>query len=174
MGCFANIVPIAYDIDIEILPSDCTRSEKKLLLGHRNQEIPFEMIVSQTKPVRDSAINSIFQVAFTLEPDIDLNLIGLDVQKIDIYRGAPQLDIFSMFRKNGNAFVGRFEYNSDLFLNETVNDFAENFHSFIMEAIENHSKKISSLKIFDHINSIDRRKPGLEKKDIGNGCRAEA
>ncbi len=33
-----------------------------------------------------------------------------------------------------------------------------------MEAIENHSKKISSLKIFDHINSIDRRKPGLEKK----------
>ncbi len=102
MGCFANIVPIAYDIDIEDSFHQIVQDlRKKLLLGHRNGEIPFEMIVSQTKPVRDSAINSIFQVAFTLEPDIDLNPIGLDVQKIDIYRGAPNLTFSACLEKTG-------------------------------------------------------------------------
>lgn len=148
MGCFANILPLPIDIEDNYTFSDIIKIvRKKLLLAHRNQEVPFEEIVNAIKPERNSSYNSLFQIGFTFEPEISLLFDNIACLRIPVYRGSPQLDIFSVFRSENKNIYGRFEYNSNLFSKNTIEYFASNFEIILKSSIENQFTQISAIDI---------------------------
>ncbi|MFC1505217.1 HAD-IIIC family phosphatase [Thermodesulfobacteriota bacterium] len=155
LGCFASIVPVPYDLKLTSSFSTVVKDiRKKLLFAHRNQEVPFEMIVSKTMPARSVTTNPIFQVAFTIEPDIEFKLNGMNISRIDIYRGAPQLDLACILREDKDKIIARYEYSKDLFKGRTIIKIAEHYKLLMTEAIENPDKKLSSLHAFKSAKAL--------------------
>jgi NRPS condensation-like uncharacterized protein len=128
-GSFANILPIVTQIDDQADFVDIVKRLRwKLLLAHRNQEVPLEMIVRETHPKRSPGSNPIYQVGFTMEPDLRLALQGVQTRREHVSKGSSQLDIYAFFRHDeGRNLTGHFEYNTDIFSEQTMHSFASDY-----------------------------------------------
>lgn len=154
LGNFANILPINIEINENDTFEDITRKlRQKLLLGHRNQEFPVELMIQSSQIKRDASYNALYQHGITFEPSISCHLNGLQSKRIQISKGSSQLDIYGFFRfdEQGNIF-GYFEYNSDIFKLSTIQNFTTNFE-IILQSIINNSN-LSVVTIASHLKNI--------------------
>jgi hypothetical protein len=95
LGAFANILPLRLSFAGNPSFREVVRRVRLLLLeAHRNQDIPFEVILQETRLNRGDAVNPLFRFGFTFEPSAQLHLEGLSVEQIAVRRGSPPLDIF--------------------------------------------------------------------------------
>lgn len=121
LGCFVNILPLAFDLtETENFNDVLKQVRMKMLLAHRHQEIPFETIVNTLKPKRDPSYNPVFQVGFTSEPYMELTFDNLAVETIRLHNKGAQLDIFLNIKQLGEEIQGYLEYNTDLFDASTI------------------------------------------------------
>lgn len=121
VGCFVNIVPLAFTLNENMtLRETLALVRKKLLLAHRHQETSFHDIVTAVKPQRDPSYNPIFQVGYTLEPPMQLTLSGLTIESRKVHNQGAQLDIFLNLFEITPTIQGYFEFNTDLFEGETI------------------------------------------------------
>lgn len=132
-GCFVNVLPLSFSIS----PSKnrfgdvLQQVRAAMLAGHRNQEVPYESLVNEVHPERDPSYNSLFQVAFTFEPPMEIRLQGLEVTSEKIRNSGAQLDLFANLWEQGEELHGMFEYNIDLFEKETVQRFTDHFNRLL-------------------------------------------
>ncbi len=156
MGCFMNIAPIAVSLSERPNFKELLRQVRRaMLLAHRNQEIPFEMIVSALQPKRDISYNPLFQYGFTFEPPMQLELDSLTVEPIRISRMGSQLDMFIYIWQTGDAIRGQLEYNTGLFSDDTAERFVANYEALLSSAVQNAEICISSIPI---LSETERRR----------------
>ena len=82
MGCFMNILPICIDLE----PGDTFRAvirkiRTAMLGAHRHQEAPYGTLVKKLVPPREPSYNPIFQVGFTFEHPMQMELGKLKQKK---------------------------------------------------------------------------------------------
>ena len=162
LGCFANILPIPLTINSQETFLDIVQTlRKKILLAHRHQEIPFEKIVEALNPKRNSSYNPVYQVGFTMEPPIELDLTELECQRVDVYRGSPQLDIFCILRLEDGKYFGKFEYNKAIFKEESI-ELLDGLYADTIESLLESSQTTLANKSLDALSispNIDISKP---------------
>lgn len=143
VGCFVNILPIVVDINKKISYEEVIKAvRKEMLLAHRNQEVPIEDIIKDVKPIRDSAYNALFQVGFTFEPTMNLKLDGLEVEPVVYHNQGLQLDMFVNFWQLDKNILGRFEYNPEIFNEETIEKYINDYISILKSIINNKASNI--------------------------------
>ena len=121
MGCFVNILPLAFDLTEGLTINYALKLVRmKMLSAHRHQEAPFESILNAVKPKRDPSYNPIFQAGFTAEPYMELELNQLTAEPIKIHNKGAQLDLFLNMKSLGPEIEGYFEFNTGLFAPETI------------------------------------------------------
>lgn len=121
VGCFMNILPLVIDLHKELTLFQVLHLvRRKLLQAHRNQEISFHEIVEAAKSQRVPSYNPIFQVGFTYEPPMDLQLAGLKVESEKWHNQGAQLDLFLNIFSMAPTIKGYFEYNENLFNHDTI------------------------------------------------------
>jgi len=98
------------------------RVKANALGAYGRQDIPFEHLVSRLKPERDLGQAPIFQTLFELQnaPVSHLALPGLAVSSADQGIRVAKFDLTLMLRETPHGVEGSLEYNTDLFLPETV------------------------------------------------------
>lgn len=136
LGCFVNILPLAFDLSEASTFTDAMKQVRMKMLGaHRHQEAPFETIVNALKPKRDPGYNPIFQVGFTVEPYMEIELNNLAVETIKIHNKGAQLDLFLNIKSLGPEIHGYFEFNTDLFAAENIQRIRDHYLNILNAAL---------------------------------------
>jgi len=119
------------------------------LEAYSNQDIPFEMIVDELNLKRDMSHTALFQAMLVLNnaPVIKLELEGAKIDPLDIDTGKTKFDLVLSLTKNGSNFVGKFEFNTDLYLRETVQVMIRNFIYVLHQISEYTDSMLSEIEL---------------------------
>jgi amino acid adenylation domain-containing protein len=104
-----------------------------------NQEIPFDKLVDIVNPERDISRNPLFQIAFVLQNTIHSpkNVLGhnLGIESIEVDTKISRFDLTLIAKETEKGLECSFEYNTDLFFEETIKSFAESFIYLLNELV---------------------------------------
>ncbi|MGH3754099.1 MAG: non-ribosomal peptide synthase/polyketide synthase, partial [Pseudonocardiaceae bacterium] len=83
--------------------------------GH--QQVPFERLVDELAPVRDTSRTPLFQAMVVLQnaPGQAPGLAGLEVSVLELPVTTANFDVTVQFQESGDELVGALQYNTDLF-----------------------------------------------------------
>ncbi|HEU5182484.1 MAG TPA: amino acid adenylation domain-containing protein [Candidatus Polarisedimenticolia bacterium] len=135
VGFFVNTLALR----MKLGGADCTYREllrrlRETALGaYAHQEVPFERIVEEIRPERDTSRNPIFQALFALHnvPFGRLALPGLAIRSFEVEPATAQFDLeMSLFQIDG-AVTGRLHWSTDLFRRDTMERLAAHFVRFV-------------------------------------------
>lgn len=147
-GCFVNILPIAIHISGKQNFEEILQQVRRAMLGaHRNQEVPYDLLVKKLPFKRDASYNPLFQTGFTFEPPMELQLSGLEVKAQKIHSQGAQLDLFFTLWEKEEEIHGFVEFNGELFEETTIQRIMGNYETLLQEIIVNPQGSINSLNI---------------------------
>ncbi|MGZ3459276.1 MAG: condensation domain-containing protein, partial [Archangium sp.] len=103
------------------------RVKQTTLGAYAHQDIPFEKLVEELKPVRDLGRSPFFQVVLILQnaPFEDMNLPGLSLHPLEVQGQSAKFELTLALAERDGAFRGFLEYNTDLFDAAAVGRLAE-------------------------------------------------
>ncbi|MCW5588647.1 MAG: amino acid adenylation domain-containing protein [Legionellales bacterium] len=117
----------------------------------QNQDIPFERLVDELNTPKDQSRHPIFQIFFSLQKFGDTTLTFnqglLSSINIDEYYPVAKLDLSVMFTQQENNLRADINYNTALFTPQTIQRFAQHFHT-LLELLPTHwDKPIRNLSL---------------------------
>ncbi len=116
-----------------------------------NQDVPFEQVVDALNVERDIGHNALFQSTFVLHnaSGATFDLGDIKVTPIALDSGASRFDLsLDMHQGRGNeGFSGVFEFNTDLFLLETVARFSGYFLRLLGGLVSNPGGRIAEIDL---------------------------
>lgn len=172
LGCFVNILPLALTLDgLTGFPELLGRVRQAMLGGHRNQEVPFRLLVHALQKRPAPGCNPLFQAGFTFEPPVSLSLSGLEVTAVPLHGGGSQLDLFLTLWEGAGGVRGYLEYNTDLFDAATVRRVADNYRTLVGEILRDGNRAILALPLASRPGAGDGavRGPG-QRPPPPRGC----
>lgn len=144
MGCFVNILPVAVAVQPAMSFEELLQLlRKEMLTAHRRQEITFKEITAVAKDKRNAGYNPLFQVGFTFQPPMQLELDGVIARSEPVRSSDIQLDLFPVLWEESDGIFGFVEFNAELFRQETVNRFVEHWKVLLTSLGE--GKKVQSV-----------------------------
>ncbi|MCP5042354.1 MAG: non-ribosomal peptide synthetase, partial [bacterium] len=114
------------------------RTRETALAAFEHADLPFEKLVEELHPGRDTSRNPLFQVFFVLEPPSDsIDAAGLEISRYAVDSGRSQLDLTLTLQEPGpgeTGVRGELSYDTELFDRSTIARLARYFER-IVEAI---------------------------------------
>jgi amino acid adenylation domain-containing protein len=149
-GVFINSLPVRFTIPENISFSDFVgNTTKRFLSAYENQEIPIERIVEELKIKRSMNISPVFQVLFnylTGFPD-EIRLPGSTMQLLMGERISAQFDLTLTVNDESKGLDCAFEYNTDLFREETIARMSGHYLTILQAVVENETLDVRSIPL---------------------------
>ena len=123
VGCFVNTLVMRSKVDDERTFGELLAEVRETVLdAFAHQEVPFERLVDELKPTRDTSRNPLFDVMVLLQnaPHRSPGFAGLEVSELGAPVTTSTCDITIEFQDFDGTLAGAFEYDSDLFDPTTV------------------------------------------------------
>ncbi len=124
----------------------CTR--ETAIAAFANQDLPFEKLVDELKPVRTPSYNPLFQVWFVLQ-NVQIEreeFRGLTMESVAIDNATTRHDLQLTLWESARGLEGSFTYSTDLFEAETIAGIAEQFKTLVGLVCEQPDIKLSALR----------------------------
>ncbi len=129
IGFFANTIVLRCDLSGNPNFKDLLVRVKEVSLeAYTHQDIPFEKLVEELQPDRNLNYNPLFQVWFVLQnaPQTSLEFPELTWKDLEIDTGIVRHDLMLSLSESKDGLDGKFEYKTDLFQKDTINQMIEN------------------------------------------------
>ena len=153
IGFFVNTLVIRADINSDLSFRQLINQIRNFSLSaYAHQDLPFEMLVDQIQTDRDLSHSPLFQVMFVLQnsPRKPLSIkTDLVIDLIDIYDAVARYDITLTVVEDEDRINFSFDYNADLFTDETIKYMAQHFIRIIESATDDPDILISQIKLLD-------------------------
>jgi amino acid adenylation domain-containing protein len=146
------------------------RVRETTLAAYSNQDVPFENLVEQLRPLRSLKFNSLFQVWFVLQNTLveQREWRDLTVQSIDLESATTRHDLQLTLWETDNGLEGAFTYSTDLFDPETIDCISEQFISLLAIVIERLEIRLSVLRAkLDDVGRAHRQQRAERLEDAG-------
>ena len=167
IGMLVNNLALRTRIDETYTPSEVIHSLKQTALeAYAHQDVPFEKVVQAVRPPRDSRYNPIFQVTLSFHdspvectPLCDLTL---EIES-GLSNGSAKFDLNVVVVPNQEQNLPSsytfhpeiaWEYNSDLFDQETIQKMAELYLHILEQVARDRDKRVS---VVLQLNTSERR-----------------
>jgi amino acid adenylation domain-containing protein len=174
IGFFANTVAIrsrlSRDLSFEAL---LVAVREATLLAHANQDVPFDAVVNALQVTRTRSHNPVFQVLFNLQSEDTVGLRDSDPQLVPaqvllsdspvLTRGFPKFDLELGLTIVPHAICVMLEYNSSLFLDETITRFALDYRATIEQVTANPELRLCDIRF---TNRSVQSLPELEEETL--------
>lgn len=134
IGMFVNTVVIRTPIRDNMSFSELLKLVRQTVIeALDNQDLPFEKLVEELQPIRNSGHNPIFQVMFALDEkkEKSISLDSLTLYPSVITNGTSKFDLNLDIQENEEGIMGNFEYNTDLFKESTIIRMANSFQKLL-------------------------------------------
>ncbi|WP_248277581.1 non-ribosomal peptide synthetase [Brasilonema sp. UFV-L1] len=150
---------IGFFINTVVLRIDCSehpsfrvllnRVRQMALGAYAHQDMPFEKLVEELQPERDTSRNPLFQVWFNMLNlgNIDMNLPGLVVEPMSMPEVASKFDLSLYVTEQQQGIQLELVYNTDLFAPERMMEMLDQFHHLLIQIVENPQASITSLSL---------------------------
>ncbi|HET8841063.1 MAG TPA: amino acid adenylation domain-containing protein [Ktedonobacteraceae bacterium] len=114
------------------------------LSGYSHQEFPFEKLVEALQPQRDLSHNPLFQVMFNLEKQVlgRLHLSDVFIEPCTVQKDTALFDLTLDIVEESIQFVGRLEYNSELFAAPSIERMSRSFLTLLEALVANPNQPI--------------------------------
>jgi amino acid adenylation domain-containing protein len=125
------------------------RVRESTLAAYDHQELPFERLVEELRPVRHLSHNPLFQVmfAFQTQPEEAISLPGLTVRKLEVERHLAKLDLTLDLMATAEGISGYLEYATDLFAAPTAGRMTAHLLTLLAEVAADPDRDIAALPL---------------------------
>lgn len=121
------------------LPESATYAEllaytkKQCLDGYTHQQVPFETLVEQLAPERNSGYNPIFQISLAMQNLVDdsLSLPGVEVSDISFEDSMGRYDLSLLITDSKDGITLKWLYNTTLFERDVIDAIADDFNQLL-------------------------------------------
>ncbi len=172
IGNFLNMAALRCDLSgdptfIEVLH----RARNTTLDAFSNSDLPFEELLTHLKFERDPSRNPIFQVLLQVLTSATPKLGDLAVSSFHFDLGIAQFDLALHLYQEGESYVGRFEYCTDLFHADTIERLAANFGQLLRAVVHDPAQRLSTIPL---LAAAEKNRLLHEWNDTAAGYPAEA
>nr|WP_318528447.1 non-ribosomal peptide synthetase/type I polyketide synthase [Plectonema radiosum] len=150
IGFFVNTLVMRTDLSGNPSFKQLLSRVREVAIGaYAHQDLPFEELVEALQPVRSLSHTPLFQVMFTLEnsPMPSFDLPDLTVSSLVVETTAAKFDLTLSMSNTSSGLIGSWEYNSDLFDNDTIARMAEHFQTLLSGIVANPEQRVSELPL---------------------------
>jgi thioesterase domain-containing protein/acyl carrier protein len=116
--------------------------------AYSNQDLPFGRVIEEIKPPVEAGCSPFFQVMFILQnaPKNEWQIPKLTVEPFPLGLGTAKYDLILWLRL-GERLEMTAEYNTDLFVSETMRALLRDYEAALRAAVESVETRISDLKV---------------------------
>jgi amino acid adenylation domain-containing protein len=149
IGFFVNTLVLRIDLSGNPSFEQLVERVRQVALGaYSHQDLPFEKLVEELQPQRNLSHNPIFQVSLTLNAPLEaLELDDLQLVSIPVQLNTARFDIALILSETVNGLVGSWEYNNDLFEQETIERLSNHFRVLLESIVAEPGQKIQDLSL---------------------------
>jgi amino acid adenylation domain-containing protein len=169
IGFFVNTVVMRSDLSGEPSFRQLLRRVRDVALSaYEHQDLPFERIVEDLRPERDSAQNPIFQVTFQMlrSPARAPQSTEL-IQGIDVNLHTSKFDLrCDVWEEPTGGVDGYLEFSTDLFRPERVHAMARHFETLVSSAAAVPEARIGELQL---LTAADEKRLVVDWNDTATG-----
>ncbi len=148
IGFFANTLVLRADLSGNPPFTDLLSRVQDTVLGAQaHQDLPFEQLVDALQPARSLSHTPMFQVMFALQTSLDgtLAMTSLEVAAMELDSGGAKFDVSLDMTEDGTGLDCAFEYNRDLFDQETMDRMAGHLRRLLEGIVDNPQARLSDL-----------------------------
>jgi amino acid adenylation domain-containing protein len=152
VGFFVNTLVLRSDLSGEPTFRELLKRVSGAAIGaYIHHETPFEKLVEELYPERDSIRTSLFHVAFGFEnvPLPPLKLAGLDADTMSVEGNASKFDLTLTLSEADEMIAGRIEYDADLFNRQTIERMVAHLRNIYRSVTEDADRKLSSIQMLN-------------------------
>ncbi len=151
IGFFVNTLVLRTDLSGDPLFTELLKRVKEVALGaFAHQDFPFEKLVEELQPDRDSSRTPLFQVMFTYQAvggQEARELPDLKISNLDFQRGVSTFDLTFVITESPERLRLTIEFNNYLFRASTIMRMLYNFRTLLENLVENPERPISQIPI---------------------------
>ena len=173
IGFFINTLVLRANLSDNPTFGDFIAQVKNTSLGaYAHQDLPFEKIVDAVQPVRDTSHSPLFQVMFVLQNTpgpVSTPQADLVVSPVESHVGISKFDLTLFMSEENDQYFGSFEYNTDLFDNETIERMSRHFANLLSAFVTNPELPVSAYPLtlpLERNSLVQRFNPAPVEKDI--------
>ncbi|MFY2559093.1 amino acid adenylation domain-containing protein [Corallococcus terminator] len=156
VGFFVNTLVVRTETEGASFRELLRRVRRACLGAFAHQDLPFEQLVDALQPSRDLSRSPLFQVMFVMPgPTAPLSLSGLGVEEVSFEPGMAKFDLTLFVRELPQSLVTYWEYNTDLFDEETVSRMAGHYTRLLQAALSQPGQDVASLPL---LGEAERRR----------------
>ncbi|KEI98762.1 hypothetical protein N496_03920 [Clostridium botulinum A2B3 87] len=151
IGCFVNTLALKTDINDEMSVKELIDNVKNACLeAYKYEELPFDKLVDELNIERDLSRQPLCQAMFVLQntQEVDIKVSDVVLSPLSIDFGVSKCDI-TLELYEDEYINGWFEYNTDLFSVETIQDMVIHFINIIKCITENLNIAINEINLLD-------------------------
>ncbi|MEA5617974.1 amino acid adenylation domain-containing protein [Cronbergia sp. UHCC 0137] len=128
-----------------------TQVRQVSLDAYAHPDVPFDRLVEVLQPQRHTSHSPLFQVMFVLQnsPIEKLDLAGLNVTQIELDRptAGATFDLTLSIQEIDAELRGAFEYNANLFDNDTIARMVEHFQILVEAIVTNPNERVGQIPL---------------------------
>ncbi|WP_138497554.1 amino acid adenylation domain-containing protein [Nostoc sp. PA-18-2419] len=146
IGFFINTVVLRTDFSgSPSFRSVLSRVRQMALGAYAHQDMPFEKLVEELQPERDTSRNPLFQVWFNMLnlKDIQLEIPGVAVEPVSMLETASKFDLTLYVTEQNQGIKLDLVYNTDLFTRERMMEMLEQFHYLLKQIVAAPDRQIN-------------------------------
>src|SRR5262249_28177344 len=148
IGIFINQLVLPSEPGRNPLFSDFLRSVKQVCLGaYAHQDLPFEKLIEELQPVRDTNRPPVFQVEFGIQnaPAAALRLANLSLEPLELKNETSRYDLTVWMAEEGSELIGLWTYNTDIFDESTIVRMGNHFSVLLESIVKNPATRLTNL-----------------------------
>ncbi|GHJ11330.1 hypothetical protein TPA0907_56970 [Micromonospora humidisoli] len=163
IGFFVNNLVLRTDLAGDPSFTELVQRVRRVALdAYEHQDLPFERLVDELQPERQLSVHPLAQVNFQVYepqnlgsvglstavaavPDDHLTLPGLAVEPLPTSTATSKFDLSVIITEEGGALTGSIEYATELYDEETIARFTENYVALLEGAAAAPGSRLSDL-----------------------------
>ncbi|TCO54192.1 non-ribosomal peptide synthase/polyketide synthase [Actinocrispum wychmicini] len=148
VGFFVNTVVLRSTVDGEATFRDFLKDVKEVVLdGFEHQDVPFERVVDDLQPTRDTSRTPLFDVMLVLQniPDDLPDLPGIEVDELRLPVVTANFDLTIQFTELDTGLHCALNYHRGLFEPATVDRMATHVQTLLNRIADDPDQRIASL-----------------------------
>jgi amino acid adenylation domain-containing protein len=146
MGHFLNFLALRTRPAGEMTFREFLAQVKDTVLGAlANSDVPFDCLVRDLQPKRESTRRPFFQVTFSIEPPAEPVDSCWDLTQMDVAVGVAKLDLYLEMDERPEGLIARFVYSTDLFDAVTIDRMTSHWLTLLESAIDAPAARLCDL-----------------------------
>jgi amino acid adenylation domain-containing protein len=150
IGMFVNMLAIRNEVPGEVTFSELLQQVRdKCIRVFDNQDFPFGRLVERLKIRPVANRHPLFDITFSFQniPNTDYSIPDLAVNMLDIPQATSKFDLSLHGFESGEGLRFVFEYDTDLFTNETIQRFITYFRRLVQEVLRQPGRKVREIEM---------------------------